>query len=308
MPERMIVVLVHGWSVRYTTTYGGLAARLKTEARGPRGVPVDVRNIWLSEYISFRDEVRLEDLSRAFEAALRKELRRELNTGRRFACITHSTGGPVVRDWWDRFYGASGKPGPMSHLIMLAPANFGSALAQLGGGRLGRMKTWFEGVQPGQGVLDWLELGSADSWDLNRRWITERNDPTQGPNPVFPFVLTGQTIDRKLYDHLNSYTGEIGSDGVVRVAAANLNATYIKLVQDAPSGDLALDRAATAGAWPSALALIRGRSHSGEDKGILQSIANDGRTHPTVTAILACLRVRTAARGFCAHQRHGSAQ
>ncbi len=46
MPQRMIVVLVHGWTVRYTTTYGEgeLAARLKTEARGPRGVPVDVRN------------------------------------------------------------------------------------------------------------------------------------------------------------------------------------------------------------------------------------------------------------------------
>ena len=48
----------------------------------------------------------------------------------------------------------------MSHLIMLAPANYGSALAQLGKQRLSRIKSWFEGVEPGQGVLDWLELGS----------------------------------------------------------------------------------------------------------------------------------------------------
>eukprot|EP01031_Cornospumella_fuschlensis_P043536 gene43536-53229_t len=44
---------------------------------------------------------------------------------------------------------------------MLAPANFGSALAQLGKGRVGRLKAWFSGVEPGQGVLDWLELGSS---------------------------------------------------------------------------------------------------------------------------------------------------
>ena len=295
MPDRMIVILVHGWSVSHTNTYGELAARLKAEARRPRGVDLDVRNIWLSKYVSFRDEVRLEDLSRAFEAAIRRELRRELNAGRRFACITHSTGGPVVRDWWDRFYMASGKPCPMSHLVMLAPANFGSALAQLGKGRLSRIQSWFQGVEPRHGVLDWLELGSPESWDLNHRWVTYRGDLTKGPAPVFPFVLTGQTIDRKLYDHLNSYTGEIGSDGVVRVAAANLNATYIRLLQDARSSELVLDRTATARAWPTAFALIPGRSHSGEDKGILRSIRREGGPHPTVGAVLACLRIRTDA-------------
>ena len=53
---------------------------------------------------------------------------------RRFACITHSTGGPVVREWLDRYHAQPGTLDacPMSHLVMLAPANFGSALAQLG--------------------------------------------------------------------------------------------------------------------------------------------------------------------------------
>ena len=147
--------------------------------------------------------------------------------GDRFACITHSTGGPVVRHWWYRFYQrpSSPPPCPVSHLIMLAPADFGSALAQLGKSRLSRIKTWFEGVEPGTAVLDWLELGSPEAWELNRAWIRLRKD-FSATNGVFPFVLTGQTIDRSLYDHVNAYTGEPGSDGVVRVAAANLNATY----------------------------------------------------------------------------------
>jgi len=139
MKEPLIILLVHGWSVKNTNTYGELANRLKSEAKKSNGIPVDVRNIWLSKYISFKDEVRLEDLSRAFEAALHRELKNEIKAGRRFACITHSTGGPVVRDWWDRFYLESEKSCPMSHLIMLAPANFGSALAQLGKGRLSRI-------------------------------------------------------------------------------------------------------------------------------------------------------------------------
>ena len=117
---------------------------------------------------------------------------------------------------------------PLSHLVMLAPANHGSALAQLGKSRLSRIKSLFQGVDPGQRVLDWLELGSAGSWALNRSCL----DYDGVADGVFPFVLTGQSIDRKLYDALNSYTGEAGSDGVVRVASANLNYGLLRLVQE----------------------------------------------------------------------------
>ena len=75
--------------------------------------------------------------------------------------------------------------------------------------------------------LDWLILGSVEAWELNLDWILNGGRQI-GTSGFFPFVLTGQSIDRKLYDILNSYTGESGSDGVVRVASANLNATYIK--------------------------------------------------------------------------------
>ena len=307
MADPKIVILVHGWSVTNTDTYGELAARLKGAAQA-QGLAVDIRNIWLSKYVSFADEVRLEDLARGFQAALSRELGKELKKGRRFVCITHSTGGPVIRDWWARCYPEKEteecqkdtEKCPMSHLIMLAPANFGSALAQLGKSRVSRLKSWFQGVEPGQGVLDWLELGSPDSWDLNYEWIHRNTDPTEADPPVFPFVLTGQTIDRKLYDNLNSYTGELGSDGVVRVPAANLNATYIRLVQNPHNvpkpNNLVLDRARSQTTQRTAFALIRGHAHSGEDKGILRSIKDDGKAHPTVQAILTCLKVETAAQ------------
>jgi hypothetical protein len=193
---------------------------------------------------------------------------------------------------------------PMSHLIMLAPANYGSALAQLGKGRLSRMKSWFGGVEPGQGVLDWLELGSGEAWDLNKSWI-HREERDIGARGVFPFVLTGQSIDRALYDNLNSYTGELGSDGVVRVAAANLRGRYIKLVQETPKkipGKKGEFRAAKLNieefveAPDTALRIIGKKSHSGKKMGIMRSVKEtleDSNSEEMVQAILGCLQVET---------------
>ncbi len=189
----------------------------------------------------------------------------------------------------------------MSHLIMLAPANYGSALAQLGKGRLGRLKSWLGGVEPGQGVLDWLELGSEEAWNLNIAWILGTGDQI-GPQGVFPFVLTGQSIDRSLYDNLNSYTGEAGSDGVVRVAAANLCGTYIKLVQEAPQpipgkkGVFQADELTVAEirqAPKTALRVIGGKSHSGKSMGIMRSVKetqDDDKSRETIDAIFACFQ------------------
>ncbi len=303
-----IVVLVHGWSVHNTDTYGHLPARLQAEAEAEGGPKLDFRNIWLGKYVSFRDEVKLEDVSRAFEAAVQRELGSLVKEGRRFICITHSTGGPVVRDWWNRFYVSKSRPRkcPMSHLIMLAPANFGSALAQLGKGRLSRIKSWVEDVEPGEGILDWLELGSPESWKLNQDWL-DNPVTTTGRNPVFPFVLTGQSIDRSLFDHVNNYTGEIGSDGVVRTASANLNMRYVKLVQENPvlvedgqrptyqAPKLRVSRKDEKASQRTAFRLIERRAHSGKEMGILRSIKKSGRVHPTVSAILDCINVSSGA-------------
>jgi hypothetical protein len=303
MTSKIVVVFVHGWSVTNTDTYGGLPARLSAEAK-VLGIDIQLEEIYLGRYISFHDEIRVSDISSAFRAAVEDQLSGTLNTGNRFVCITHSTGGPVIRDWWHRYYETAPQNGicPMSHLIMLAPANFGSALAQLGKSRLSRLKFWFGGVEPGQGVLDWLELGSAEAWNLNIDWIN--SDGSQiGPDRVFLFVLTGQSIDRSLYDNLNTYTGEIGSDGVVRVAAANLNSTYIKLEQEPPKpgkkGEFIADelKVKTIKQAPNTvMRVISGKSHSGKDMGIMRSVKetpNDKNSQETVDAIFACIRVQT---------------
>lgn len=301
---RRIVVFVHGWSVTDTATYGELPARLRAEAQRRGGPDLDIHHVWLGQYVSFRDEVTVADIARAFDAALAPVLA-QAGRGRRVACITHSTGGPVLREWLDRHHVRPGRLDdcPLSHLIMLAPANFGSALAQLGKGRLASMKAWFNGVEPGQGVLDWLELGSPEANALNLRWIHDYPalGLTRRRQPLFQFVLSGDAIDRKLYDHVNAYTGEPGSDGVVRLAAANLDACHIVLEQPAPEPGEALPSARkrlrglrVAGMQRSertAFRIIPGTAHSGDALGIMRSVRNDGRPHPTVDAILDCLRV-----------------
>lgn len=277
------LVFVHGWSVTNTSTYGLLPQQLQQQAAAA-GLALTLADIWLSEYVSFDDAVTMPDLVRAFDHALRDLHLLDAS----FACITHSTGGPVVREWLraQRDKPATHSTIKLSHLVMLAPANFGSALAQLGKGLLGRLKAWFGGVEPGQRILDWLELGSADSLSLNLDYI-HSDDPVK--RGQFLFVLTGDRPDRKLYDHLNSYTGEDGSDGVVRIAAANLNAHHAVLSPQANArGDtdtltLNLNRSPRC-----AFKLIADAAHSGDERGIMASAAP-----ATVQAILRCLQVRS---------------
>jgi len=305
------LVFVHGWSVTNLNTYGQLPLRLRAElaansagATNSTGATntneaATIHEIWLGRYISFHDEVRLPDISRAFQAAVDDQLAPLIAKGERFACITHSTGGPVIRDWWNRYWKGNANPCPMSHCIMLAPANFGSALAVLGKGTISRLKSWMEGVQPGQGVLDWLELGSQGSWDLNTEWIVNAKSPA-GANGFYPFVIIGQSIDRKLYDNLNSYTGEIGSDGVVRSAAANLNAAKVIIKQNLVNNADGTIKDADPGieyhtAPPTPFLIVKGKSHSGDTMGIMTSVKADTPNEEVVTAILACLKVATDA-------------
>ena len=278
----MVLVFVHGWSVRDTETYGRLPERLQRE------MGAAVEHVYLGKYVSFDDGVTMDDIARAFDAALREKLF-DAATGqwRRFACITHSTGGPLARLWMTRFYGSRLGECPLSHLVMLAPPNHGSALAQLGKSRLSRLRFFLDGAEPGTGVLDFLELGSDENWDLNRGWL----DFDGSDAGVWVFSLTGQRIDRKLYDHLNTYTGEAGSDGVVRAASANLNYQMLQLVQKRGAR---LELESRRQSRPSAFGIVPGASHFGDHMGIQSSVPSEG-PHPVLAAILGCLSVRDAA-------------
>ena len=297
----MIVVFVHGWSVTHTETYGGLPEALAAQAAAA-GLDLEVRHLHLGRYVSFHDEVTVGDLARAFDAALRADLPNNANGRVVFSCITHSTGGPVVREWVERYHGEDLSRSPLRHLVMLAPANHGSALAQLGKSRLGRIASFFKSIEPGVQVLRWLELGSDGQWELQRRWLDARPQDSG----FFPFVLTGQTIDSKLFDHLNSYTGEVGSDGVVRVSAANMNYRHVFLRQtdrqvpgkrqNDPTSFLDPDLTRTRRSPRVPLGIIPGAAHSGDKIGIMRSVsATNAGTKPVVGTILRCLGVTSAA-------------
>lgn len=292
----MRLIFVHGWSVTNTDTYGQLPEALAASAAG-YDLQLEIEHVWLGKYVSFHDEVTLDDIARGLDRALR-DLPGNTDGITPFSCITHSTGGPVVRHWVDRYYGSQGLARlPLQHLVMLAPANHGSALAVLGKERLGRLKAWFNGVEPGQKVLDWLSLGSDGQWRLNRSYLAY-DYPAAG---FYPFVLTGQGIDEKFYDFLNGYLKEPGSDGVVRVAGANLNYRLFILKQGEQvirkqGTILSLKADPVQQSQPVPLGVYRSYSHSGKKMGIMRSIeAESGDNQPVVKDILLCLKVDSGA-------------
>jgi len=297
----MHVLFLHGWSVTSDESYGELPEAL-VEAARQTGDPIQIHQIFLGRYISFQDEIELFDIARAFEQALYDAVGPEIDAGEKIACISHSTGGPVLRVWLDLFYGAEDLgSSPISHAVMLAPANHGSALAVLGKKRVGRIRAFFNGVEPGTRVLNWLELGSQGQWDLNAATTTYRI-PEAG---FYPFVLTGQRIDTAWYDFLNSYTAERGGDGVIRVAGANMNYTLVRLVQtDEPVGREATDQTVenathldvdeTSRPPATAMGVLPDASHVGTAFGIMGNVtAANHADHPVVEEILKCLRVET---------------
>jgi hypothetical protein len=294
----MKLVFVHGWSVTDIDTYGELPEVLKREA--PAELDLEIENIYLGEYISFHDEVTLYDIARAFESARLDKL----GENQSFACITHSTGGPVIRLWLELFYKDNLSNTPLSHLIMLAPANHGSSLAALGKAKVGRIKAWFSGVEPGVGVLNWLQLGSIGQWDLNTSWLDYKYDDT-----FYPFVLSGEKIDNHFYDFLNNYLVEKGSDGVVRLTGANMNYRKLTLKQDSSAEELdAIIDGSTMKAYPlvldgeiksstpCAFEVIKDASHSGDKYGIMGSVKKRKKVKPVVTSIIESLQVNTNAQ------------
>ena len=65
----MIVIFVHGWSVRNTDTYGQLPTRLR-EGAARLGVELKTGNLFLGQYVSFQDDVTLDDIGPAFHQAI----------------------------------------------------------------------------------------------------------------------------------------------------------------------------------------------------------------------------------------------
>ena len=65
----MRLIFVHGWSVTNTNTYGELPQAL-SNAAGSYDLDLDIQHIYLGRYISFHDEVTMDDICRAMDKAL----------------------------------------------------------------------------------------------------------------------------------------------------------------------------------------------------------------------------------------------
>jgi pimeloyl-ACP methyl ester carboxylesterase len=220
MPQQ--VAILHGWSDD-STSFEPLAKFLL--ANGYEAVP-----LWLGDYISLNDDVRVEDVAKRMQDVVADAIRTK-GLKQPFDLIVHSTGGLVARQWLSTYYNGDGV-GPITRLVMLAPANFGSRLAALGKSMLGRIvKGWNNWFQTGQEMLNGLELASPFQWDLAQRDLFVppgggAAPSCYGPGRVMPFVIVGT---HPYPSGPRTIVNENGADGTVRVAAANLNSEGMTL-------------------------------------------------------------------------------
>lgn len=267
------VVILHGWSDT-SKSFRGMAEFLKES--GIRPVP-----LWLGDYPSMSDHVRIEDVVQRMHKVLVGDDRMP-GLDESFDMIVHSTGGLVARKWISTFY-PDGQGCPVKRLIMVAPANFGSKLASSGKSPLGRVfKGFSHGGEVGQEILDSLELASDFLWDLAQEDLFasegESSDGAAspyGPDGVWPFVITGS------HPYLSGFrqvVNEDGSDGTIRVAAANLNSYGVTVDLRRQEGDAGYIRP-----WPLRHAALQTYKQDGRARQLFAFAALPDRDHSTIT-------------------------
>ena len=225
MPRQ--VAILHGWS----DTSNSFRPLVRFLGRnGYKTVP-----IFLGDYASLWDDVNIDDVAKRMQEVVCAKMARPAKArdrlGPSFDLVVHSTGGLVARRWIASYYAE--RPCPVKNLLMLAPANFGSKLAHKGRSMMGRLyKGRGTGFETGEEMLYALELGSSFQWELAETDLLIAAGSTRGagefygPDRVRPFVIVGTHPYPALTATL---TNEDGSDGTVRVAAANLNAHGITI-------------------------------------------------------------------------------
>jgi hypothetical protein len=275
------VFLVHGWSVKETTTYQALHEKL-----GEQGF--DLKEIRLGRYVSLDNEVEVRDIARA----MHNELMQSHCLGRGawnedFHIITHSTGALVVKHWIVHHYIKKwSEKKPLKNVVFLAGPHFGSRLAHHGRSMLAHAAY---GGDTGKEVLGALELGSRFSWENNGDWLDGANWKKKG---IRPYCLIGDKVKRDFFKSRIFPAGyEKGSDMVVRVPAGNLNFRRYRI-------HLATGRASKVGEIEGVpFGALANYTHSGPDTGIMNSIKRRSRpgSHQALKLILQCLKVKNKA-------------
>lgn len=211
------LVIIHGWSDGAESFIPLAEAIEKKTGR-------EVERIWLGNYVSLDDDVRMQDLVRGLADAWKD---RDLPVASKSTdVIIHSTGGLIIRDWMHSHYMAKGIKPPVNNLVMLAPANFGSPLAHKGRAFYGRVLKGFQSkkrFETGTYLLKALEMASPYTWNLAQQDRFGKNVFSAGG--VRATVIVGN----KGYGGISSLANEDGSDGTVYVSTANLNCGYLAI-------------------------------------------------------------------------------
>ncbi len=119
---------------------------------------------------------------------------------------------------------------------MLAPANFGSPLAQMGKSFLGELVKgrWKVGdfLEAGRQLLNGLELASDYQWELAHRDLLIPDNYFQ-PDKIKTTILVGDSD----YTGIRSWFNKPGTDGTVVISGTNLNTLKLTLKFAKPKND-----------------------------------------------------------------------
>ena len=161
MNSKRPLVIIHGWSDE-ALSFQHLGSLLAEHTQR------NLTQVNLADYISLDDSITMDDLVSAMQRAWGAcKLPRTVYS---VDVVVHSTGGLIIRDWIARYF--TPYDAPIKHLLMLAPANFGSPLAQKGRALIGRVVVGLRSqklFQTGTHILKALELASPYSWQLAQR-------------------------------------------------------------------------------------------------------------------------------------------
>ncbi|HEY5703782.1 MAG TPA: hypothetical protein VIV20_09975, partial [Gammaproteobacteria bacterium] len=167
MADKMLIV--HGYSDG-STSFTALADWFIQQGLYKK------KDIWFVDYSSMDDEATFRD----FADKLNDDYKKMCPDYEPIDVACHSTGALITRGWLALHWYRNHKHGmtrkcPVRHLLMFAPANFGSDLASMGQSFLGRARSTFfnshshdeDFLESGKQVLQGLEPASPFQWELS---------------------------------------------------------------------------------------------------------------------------------------------
>jgi len=192
-------------------------------------------DVFLLNYASMDDQAQFSDFADKLDEDYAKQF-----AGERIDVACHSTGSLVVRLWLDlhfqrqRAAGRAKPRSPVEHLLMFAPANFGSDLAEMGQSFLGKFRSTFfnanrkpgDFLESGKFVLQGLEPASPFQWTLSERDLHGEGffNPELGDgNVCYPFVFAAGRGYGGLQARIIPNRKKPGTDGTVRICGTSLN-------------------------------------------------------------------------------------